>query len=135
MEEHLAHRISRQQFLKIVAGGAIGAALPRMACASRDTGNIALASSVKTAVDPLAYLVGPVRVAYDSDPAKTEVVDLAKYIDRGNKTVRSITGQIETDYGRAAGTAVRQHLHSGCATSPCPREPPNISAGEFVDET
>jgi len=41
-----------------------------------------------------------VRVVYGSDPAKTEVVDLAKYIDRSNKTVRSITGQIETDYGR-----------------------------------
>ncbi len=55
---------------------------------------------VKTTVDPLAYLVGPVRVAYGSDPAKTQVVDLAKYIDRKNKTVQSITGQIETDYGR-----------------------------------
>ena len=67
---------------------------------NRDTGNIALTSSVKTAIDPLAYLVGAVRVVYGSDPAKTEVVDLAKYIDRKNKTVRSITGQIETDYGR-----------------------------------
>ncbi len=67
---------------------------------NRDTGNMALTSSVKTAVDPLAYLVGAVRVAYDGQPAKTEVVDLAKYIDRKNKTVRSITGQIETDYGR-----------------------------------
>jgi hypothetical protein len=67
---------------------------------NRDTGNIALTSSVKTAIDPLAYLVGAVRVVYDGDPAKTEVVDLAKYIDRQNKTVRSITGQIETDYGR-----------------------------------
>ncbi len=40
------------------------------------------------------------RVVYGSDPAKTEAVDLAKYIDRQNKTVRSITGQIETEYGR-----------------------------------
>jgi hypothetical protein len=67
---------------------------------NRDAGNITLTSSVKTAVDPLAYLVGAVRVAYDSDPAKTEVADLAKYIDRTNKTVRSITGEIETDYGK-----------------------------------
>ena len=59
-----------------------------------------MTSSVKTTVDPLAYLVGPVRVAYDSDPAKTQVADLAKYIDRENRRVRSITGQIETDYGR-----------------------------------
>ena len=55
---------------------------------------------MKTTVDPLAYLVGPVRVAYGSDPAKTQVVDLANYIDREHKTVRSITGQIETDYGK-----------------------------------
>ena len=73
---------------------------------NHNAGNITLTSAagysgrVKTTVDPLAYLVGPVRVAYDSDPAKTEVVDLAKYIDRQNKTVRSITGQIETDYGK-----------------------------------
>jgi hypothetical protein len=67
---------------------------------NRDTGNMALTSSVKTAIDPLAYLVGAVRVVYDSEPAKTEVVDLAKYIDRRQKIVRSITGQIETDYGR-----------------------------------
>ena len=67
---------------------------------NRDTGNITLASSVKTTLDPLAYLVGPVRVVYDSDPAKTKVADLAKYIDRKNKTVRSITGQIQTDYGK-----------------------------------
>ena len=67
---------------------------------NRDTGNITLTSSVKAAVDPLAFLVGAVRVVYDSDPAKTKVVDLAKYIDRKNKMVRSITGQIETDYGK-----------------------------------
>ncbi|MGA2257178.1 MAG: hypothetical protein ABSG53_21195, partial [Thermoguttaceae bacterium] len=67
---------------------------------NRDTGNVTQTSSVKTAVDPLAYLVGAVRVVYGSDPAKTEVVDLAKYIDRKSKTVRSITGEIETDYGK-----------------------------------
>jgi hypothetical protein len=67
---------------------------------NRDPGNIALTSRVKTAADPLAYLVGAVRVGYDGDSAKTKVADLAKYIDRKNKTVRSITGQIETDYGR-----------------------------------
>ncbi len=33
MEVHAAHRLNRQQFPKIVAGGAIGAALSRMAYA------------------------------------------------------------------------------------------------------
>jgi len=67
---------------------------------NRDTGNIAVKSSVKTPVDPLAYLVGPVEVVYGGDPAKTSVIDLSKYIDRARKTVRSVTGQIETDYGK-----------------------------------
>lgn len=67
---------------------------------NRDQGNIAVTSSIKTALDPLAYLVGPVRVVYGSDPAKSTAVELSKYIDRQGKVVRSITGQIETDYGR-----------------------------------
>ncbi len=33
MEERAANRMNRHQFLKIVAGGVIGAALPRTACA------------------------------------------------------------------------------------------------------
>jgi hypothetical protein len=67
---------------------------------NRDTADMVLTEKIKTAVDPLAHLVGAVRVVYDSDPAKSEVADLAKYINRDNKTVRSITGQITTDYGK-----------------------------------
>jgi len=60
---------------------------------NRDTDNITMKSAVKTAADPLAYLVGPVRVVYDSDPAKTTVLDLAKFIDREKKMVMSDTGR------------------------------------------
>lgn len=66
---------------------------------NRDIGNRPLTSSIKTALDPLAYLVGPVRVVFESDAAKSTVVELGKYIDREKKVVRSITGEIETDYG------------------------------------
>ena len=41
----------------------------------------------------------PVEVKYGGDPAKTTTVDLAKYIDKEKKTVRSITGEIRLDYG------------------------------------
>jgi hypothetical protein len=67
---------------------------------NRDTGNITQKSAVKTTVDPLAHLVGPVQVVYGGDPARTKVIDLTKYIDREKKIVRSVTGEIETDYGR-----------------------------------
>ncbi|MHC4403856.1 MAG: hypothetical protein ACYTG0_29720 [Planctomycetota bacterium] len=40
------------------------------------------------------------RVVYGGDPAKSTAVDLAKYIDRDGKIVRSISGEVETDYGR-----------------------------------
>lgn len=67
---------------------------------NRDTDHMPPSSSIKTVLDPLAYLVGPVRVVYGGDPAKSTAVDLTKYIDRKGKIVRSITGEIETDYGR-----------------------------------
>lgn len=67
---------------------------------NRNQDNAVLKAAVKTAVDPLAYLVGPVRVVYGGDPAKSTAVDLAKYIDHDKKTVRSITGEIETNYGQ-----------------------------------
>ncbi len=67
---------------------------------NRDIGNMVLTGTVKTAVDPLALLAGPVQVVYDSDPAKTTVADLSRCIDRAGKTVRSITGEVELNYGK-----------------------------------
>ena len=67
---------------------------------NRDQGNLPPTAAIKTAVDPLAYLVGPVRVVYGGDPARSTMADLSKYIDRDHKIVRSITGEVETDYGR-----------------------------------
>jgi hypothetical protein len=52
-----------------------------------------------TAVDPLAFLVGPVEVKYDGDPSKTYAVDLSKFIDKTKKRVTSNTGEIVLDYG------------------------------------
>src|SRR5262249_46299552 len=48
---------------------------------NRDAGAIPKESSIKTAVNPLAFLVGPCEVKYDGDPGKNRVADLSKYID------------------------------------------------------
>lgn len=66
---------------------------------NRDAGAIPKESSIKTAVSPLAFLVGPCEVKYDGDPGKNRVADLAKYIDEKAKRVKSITGELDLDYG------------------------------------
>jgi hypothetical protein len=67
---------------------------------NRDKGLIPKESNVKDGVDPLAYLVGPVLVKYGGQPANNRVADLAKYIDAGKSTVRSITGELAWNYGQ-----------------------------------
>jgi hypothetical protein len=67
---------------------------------NRDQASMPRSPNIKTVIDPLAYWVGPVRVVYESDPAKSTAVDLSKYIDRQRKIVRSITDEAELDYGR-----------------------------------
>ena len=71
---------------------------------NRDLGDTARRSQLAGGVDPLAFLVGPVQVVYGSDPAKTTVADLSRYIDREKKVVRSDTGQLAWDYGRGLCT-------------------------------
>jgi hypothetical protein len=66
----------------------------------RDLAERAKQSHLAAAVDPLAFLVGPVEIVYDSEPAKTLVADFSRFIDRQRKVVRSNTGQITWDYGR-----------------------------------
>jgi hypothetical protein len=71
---------------------------------NRDQGDMAKQWQITSAVQPLAFLVGPVEVVYGSDPAKTSVVDLNRYIDREKKLVRSVTGELVWDYGRGLCT-------------------------------
>lgn len=54
---------------------------------------------VETAVDQKAFLVGPVEVVFDSQPRRTEVMNLDRYIDRRKNVVTSITGEHRFDHG------------------------------------
>jgi hypothetical protein len=71
---------------------------------NRDKDMLSKQSNVKNGVNPLAYLVGPVTVKYGGDPAKSTVADLKPFIDEAKKTVRSITGELEMDYGQGVCT-------------------------------
>ncbi len=67
---------------------------------NHEGGNAPLSPAEETMVDPLAFLVGPVREVFGGDTAKNFTVDFSQYIDRKQKLVKSITGQLETDYGK-----------------------------------
>ena len=51
-------------------------------------------------VNPLAFLVGKVKVTYDSDRSQNQVTDLTSYLDEKARTIHSITGEISWDYGK-----------------------------------
>jgi len=71
---------------------------------NRDASAIPKESAVKQAVNPLAFLVGPVEVVYGGDPAKSTVADLGKYINDVQKTVTSSTNELKLNYGTGVCT-------------------------------
>ena len=58
----------------------------------------------RTTVHPLAFLVGPVEVEYDGDPAASEAIDFQGYIDENAQILRSITDEVVWDYGKGICT-------------------------------
>lgn len=75
---------------------------------NRDAGDIAPTSSVKTGVSPLAFLVGPVEVKMDADPAQTKAINLSSFVANGE--VKSITGELVSNTDKGFVT-----LNSRCA--------------------
>ena len=71
---------------------------------NRDREDSARRSTLRNGVDPLAFLAGPVKVVYGSDPSKTRVLDLKRFIDHKKNVVRSVTGQITWSYGEGICT-------------------------------
>jgi hypothetical protein len=57
-------------------------------------------TSQLTTVNPLAFLVGKIKVTYDSDRSQNQVTDLMPYLDEKAHTIHSITGEISWDYGK-----------------------------------
>ena len=83
---------------------------------NRDRGSAPALSQakVKTSVDPLAFLVGPVEVEYGGDPETTRVIDLSRHIDHGARTVKSITGEIQLNYGVGTCTLDTPRAQGAC---------------------
>jgi hypothetical protein len=72
---------------------------------NRDKGEMPVNSAVSTPVDPLAFCVGPVQVRYGGSAANNRVSPkLGELIDKENKFLTSVTGEIRTDYGKGVYT-------------------------------
>jgi hypothetical protein len=71
---------------------------------NRDSGDTARRSLGARKADPLAFLVGPVKVDFSTKPAESEVNDLGRFIDHKTKVIRSNTGQVRFEYGRGVCT-------------------------------
>jgi hypothetical protein len=61
----------------------------------RDAGDIAPRSSIRQGLDPMAYLVGPIQVRFDADPAQSKAVAMGGY--KTASGVKSQTGQVVLD--------------------------------------
>jgi hypothetical protein len=81
---------------------------------NRMKGQFAPHSSVPGGVDFLAFLVGPVVVTYDGDPAKSAVGDLARYISKDKRVIRTVTGQIEMNLDRGICTIDAPKAQGAC---------------------
>jgi hypothetical protein len=81
---------------------------------NRDRGHATGSGELRTGADPLAFLVGPVEIKYDGEPAKSRVIDLSRYIDNQKKVVRSITGEVVLDHGSGLCTVDTPRAQGAC---------------------
>ncbi|OJW06997.1 MAG: hypothetical protein BGO49_27510 [Planctomycetales bacterium 71-10] len=80
---------------------------------NRDSGDAPRRSDVRGKVDPLAFLAGPVKVAFGSD-ARDEVADLSRLIDPRKQVVQSVTGELAWDFGRGVCTVDAPSVQGAC---------------------
>jgi hypothetical protein len=81
---------------------------------NRDRGHVVGSSELRTGVDPLAFLVGPVEVKFGGDRSQTRVVDLTRYIDAQKKVIKSVTGEVTLDYGNGLCTLDAPRAQGAC---------------------
>lgn len=87
------------------AGGLSAQALDPIRLAQVPAGKAV--SGAVSSLDPMAFYAGRVVRAFGANPAASTQVHLAPLVNRGTKTVRSLTGEVELDW--AAGVL---HLES-----------------------
>jgi hypothetical protein len=71
---------------------------------NRDSGSSGAQNKLRSEVNPLAFLVGPVQVKYGGDPKNNSIANLKPFLDENAKTIRSNTGEIRLDYSRGLCT-------------------------------
>jgi hypothetical protein len=67
---------------------------------NRDRANAKPTEETTESLQTLGFLVGPVEVTYDADPAQNSQEDLASFIDFEAQTITSVTQEIVWNYGQ-----------------------------------
>ena len=81
---------------------------------NRNSGNTGGKSVLQKGIDPLAFLVGRVEVVYGGDPQKTQTIDLTPYIDSSAHTIKSITGEVNLDFGHGVCVVNSPRAQGAC---------------------
>ena len=77
---------------------------------NRDKGEMPAGTTLKGAVDPLAYLVGRVEVVYGGSGAKSKVMDLSRYISADRMLVRVLPAKSPRTLIAASTRSTRPRL-------------------------
>jgi hypothetical protein len=86
-------------------------------------------------IDPLIHYAGRVNVSFVDTPGATKMMDLAPFVNHGNKTVTSSTGELRLDYGRGVLTvnAARAQGLSGALKLAGPTDLKDIIVSSDLD--
>ena len=80
----------------------VGAALDQLRAAQIPAGR--RRQGAIQGIDPLTFYVGRVARRFEGNPQESTLVSMSPYIDRSAKTIKSVTGQLEWDYGVGLAT-------------------------------
>jgi len=96
----VVHQVLKLDDLYALKGSGAFAAQALDKLRQRDVPPGGAAKGPVSQIDPLAFYVGRVVREFGKSSAGSTQINLAKYIDRQQKTIRSLTGELTWDYGK-----------------------------------
>jgi hypothetical protein len=97
--EEVVHQVVNLEDLYALKGSAVAAAQALDELRKQDLPAGVQPARPANLLDPLAFYVGRVVRSFGADPGKSLYRDLSPYVDRAQKKIKSLTGELLWDYG------------------------------------